>query len=336
MRVTFKVGLAMFVLAITISTQSYAASKVVSIPVGTVPLQVGLNVKTNRIYVANLNSNNVSVIDGNTDTVIATVSVGNSPVDVGVNSVTNMIYVPNSGDNTVSVIDGASNTVVATIGGLSVPFRLGVNTETNQIFVSNFNSNTVSVFSGKDNTLVATVPVGNGPAGVKVNSLANLIYISNLSSGTISVIDGSTDTVSKTYTLPVGASPGNIALDPVSNQLFLTDGFNLVVYAVDAASGKLLQTIAGGKVPFKAPSGVAMFQPGKTILVSDNSSLNAVVEFSQTTYGATAGLTGGSAPVGIVVNRKTGKVYVAESGNGTVNVYSSASPTTVRPQRRNQ
>ncbi|WP_255300921.1 hypothetical protein [Bacillus thuringiensis] len=38
----------------------------------------------NRIYVTNNNSNNVSMIDGNTSTVIATVSVGASPYGVGV------------------------------------------------------------------------------------------------------------------------------------------------------------------------------------------------------------------------------------------------------------
>jgi DNA-binding beta-propeller fold protein YncE len=63
-----------------------------------------------------------------------------------------------------------------------------------------------------------------------------------------------------------------------------------------------------------------MFQPGKSVLVSD-SSLNAVVLVSEGTYSATAGLAGGSAPYGIAVNRKTGKIYVAEFDSGTVNVY---------------
>ncbi|MCJ7992690.1 hypothetical protein MUB15_31740 [Priestia sp. OVS21] len=39
----------------------------------------------NRIYVANSSSNNVSVIDGNTNSVIATVPVGTNPRGVGVN-----------------------------------------------------------------------------------------------------------------------------------------------------------------------------------------------------------------------------------------------------------
>jgi YVTN family beta-propeller protein len=59
----------------------------------------------NRIYVANAGSNTVSVIDGTTNTVVATVTVGTTPFGVAVNPTTNRIYVTNSGSNTVSVIE---------------------------------------------------------------------------------------------------------------------------------------------------------------------------------------------------------------------------------------
>ncbi len=78
---------------------------IATIPVGTWPLfGVGVNTITNRIYVANVGSNNVSVIDGATNAVVATVSVGDFPKAVGANPNTNRIYVTNDNDNTVSVI----------------------------------------------------------------------------------------------------------------------------------------------------------------------------------------------------------------------------------------
>ena len=57
----------------------------------------------NRIYVANYWSNNVSVIDANTNTVVATVAVGSYPYGVAVNSTTNRIYVANYGSNNVKI-----------------------------------------------------------------------------------------------------------------------------------------------------------------------------------------------------------------------------------------
>jgi len=299
---------------------SALAGSVVTIPVGTVPMYVAVNQTTNLIYVSNLNSNNVSVIDGVTNTVVATVPVGNSPEILDVNPITNMVYVANSEGNSVSVIDGSTNTVIATIANMSDPFGVTVNSITNQIFVSNLNGNNVAVIDGATNTIIATVPVGNTPAGVRVNSATNLIYIANVGSGTISVIDGTDDAVTNTFTLPQGAAPGIIALDPITSHLFITDGFNEVLYVLDASAGTLLKTITGGKVPFKSISYVAMFQPGKSILVSD-SSLDSLTEFNENTYAAAVGRKAVSGPDGIAFNRKTGKIYVAELFSGTVTVY---------------
>jgi YVTN family beta-propeller protein len=54
----------------------------------------------------------VSVIDGETNSVIKTIPVGASPTDVAVNPNNNLIYVANVDSNTVSVIDGETNEVV--------------------------------------------------------------------------------------------------------------------------------------------------------------------------------------------------------------------------------
>ena len=58
---------------------------------GALPCGVAVNPTTNRIYVANLNSKNVSVIDGGTNKVVATVPVGSWPRGVAVNPTSNRI-----------------------------------------------------------------------------------------------------------------------------------------------------------------------------------------------------------------------------------------------------
>ncbi|HEV2396451.1 MAG TPA: hypothetical protein VGS27_05900 [Candidatus Sulfotelmatobacter sp.] len=323
-RSLFSAGL---VLAATCFVASSATSTVKSIPVGNAPRFLTVNQITNRIYVSNLTDSTVSVIDGASDSVIATIPVGSFPEAVDVNSVTNLIYVANLLSGTVSVIDGASNAVVATISGVVSPFGVAVNPITNQIFVSSSNGqNYVAVIDGATNTILTKIPVANIPNGLTVNSTANVIYVANEASGTVSVIDGSSDAVVNTFALPQGAEPFLIGLDPITNRLFVTAPNYAVVYVLDASVGTLLETITAGKVAFKSPAAAIMFKPGKTVLVSD-SSLNAVIEFSETTYSALAGLKGGNGPFGIAVNRKAGKIYVAESGNNTVNVYSGFGAT---------
>src|SRR5215471_7655976 len=67
-----------------------------TIPVGTQPFSIALNPITNRIYVANEHSSNVTVINGINNST-TTVNVGSSANAVAVNPVTNMIYVASNG-----------------------------------------------------------------------------------------------------------------------------------------------------------------------------------------------------------------------------------------------
>ncbi|PEQ45635.1 YncE family protein, partial [Bacillus cereus] len=80
----------------------------------------------NFAYATNSGSNNVSVIDTSTNTVVATVLVGNSPFGVAITPDGNFAYVTNSGSNNVSVIDTSTNTVVATVLVGSLPLGVAI------------------------------------------------------------------------------------------------------------------------------------------------------------------------------------------------------------------
>jgi YVTN family beta-propeller protein len=72
--------------------------------VGTLPIGVAVNPKTNTIYVADSGNAAMSLISGRTDTVTATITVGNFPEWVAANPKTNTAYVSNYQDNTASLL----------------------------------------------------------------------------------------------------------------------------------------------------------------------------------------------------------------------------------------
>ena len=72
-----------------------------------------LNQKTDTIYVANWDSNTISVINARSNKIIGTIAVQGSPYDISLNSYTNMMYV--QGPNSISVINATSNKVIDTI-----------------------------------------------------------------------------------------------------------------------------------------------------------------------------------------------------------------------------
>ena len=78
-----------------------------------------------KAYIANYNSNTISVIDTSTNTVTSTVNVGNNPLGVAVNPAGTKVYVTNGASNTVSAIGTATNTVTATVNVGNWPFTFG-------------------------------------------------------------------------------------------------------------------------------------------------------------------------------------------------------------------
>ena len=64
-------------------------------------------------YVANTGSNNVTVIDGATNS--TSTGWGNTPTGIAVNSVTNKIYVTNNGSSNVATVIDAANEPTSTV-----------------------------------------------------------------------------------------------------------------------------------------------------------------------------------------------------------------------------
>jgi YVTN family beta-propeller protein len=175
---------------------------IATIPVGSVPIGVAVNATSNKTYVANSRSNNISVIDEASDKVVATVADPNAiaPFAVAVNATTNMIYVANSQSNNLTVIDGGTNAVIATIPVGTSPSAVAADSQTNFIYVANAgNSQTddpgnITVINGATNaTATLTDPNAKGPVAVAANSVTNKIYVANSGSNNVTVIDGAHD-----------------------------------------------------------------------------------------------------------------------------------------------
>ncbi|MBK7470247.1 MAG: YncE family protein [Betaproteobacteria bacterium] len=124
------------------SLAAHADAVIGSVAGGMNASAMAVNTATNRIYVANVDDSNVTVIDGLT---LATSSVpaGTGPGTLAVNAVTNRIYVANRGSNDVTVIDGATNgTTTMAVG--SGPTDVAVNPVTNKIYTANAKWTTAS------------------------------------------------------------------------------------------------------------------------------------------------------------------------------------------------
>jgi YVTN family beta-propeller protein len=115
---------------------------------------VAVDPLTNKSYVANSDSNSVTVIDGATNST-TTVTSGTNPTAVAVNPDTNRVYVSNAGSGNVTVIDGTNNST-ATVAAGTGPQAVAVNSVTNRIYAANYGSNNVTVIDWANKSLTLT------------------------------------------------------------------------------------------------------------------------------------------------------------------------------------
>jgi YVTN family beta-propeller protein len=294
--------------------RGYSQTPVATVGAGTVPIAVAVNPVTNKIYVANNRSDDVTVIDGAANTT-ATVAVGAGPAAVAVDPVTNKIYVANIGAGNVTVIDGATDsTVTVPVGGL--PSAVAVNPVTNTIYVANAGGNNVTVIDGATNT-TTTVAAGTYPFAVAVNPVTNKIYVANQISNNVTVIDGATNT---TTTVTVGTTPYAVAVDPVTNKIYVANEISSDATVIDGATNTTTTVSAGTE-----PNAVAVNPVTNKIYVANRGDTVTVIDgATNTTTPVATGIGSGV----VAVNPVTNKIYVAHVSTANVTVIDGATNAT--------
>src|SRR6266566_6348150 len=153
---------------------------------------------TNRLYVSNVNDNDVSVIAPASGNTITTISLGGGSTPVGEAAYGNHVYVADYGGHSVSVIDTTTNTVVTTIslGNNIYPERLSVSNDGKRLYAGDIGSaGTVSVIDTSTNTVSRTLTGFSMPQYMVENLSGTRLYVINQnccsSNGYVSVLDTS-------------------------------------------------------------------------------------------------------------------------------------------------
>ncbi len=270
------------------------------------------------IYVANLGSNNVSVIDSNTNSVIATIPVGDNPDGIAVSVDGTRTYVADFLSNDVSVIDNALKTVVATIPVGAGP--VGIATQSPNApfaYVALKGDRSVAVVDTAANTLSAKITVDGAPQSIAVAAWNPFTYYVTESfpvgPGDVAVIDTSTNTV--TAKIAVGVRPNRIALSQRASLAYVTNFGSFSISVIDLGTNSVTGTIGLSL----RPSSVAITPDGRSAYLTSSGSFSTTIIQTQT--GATrASIPVGTEPSAIAMVQSSPFTYVTNFGSDTVSV----------------
>ncbi len=325
------------------------------------PTRIAVNPETNLIYLVNREADNVSVVDGATNQVVANVKVGSKPNGIDVNPVTNLIYVGDSSGD-ISVIDGQTNRVIATIesvlSGLTdpsiptprplarildstsmTPDFIAVNPETNLIYVGSPGTFFMGVIDGATHTVIDSIALifefspGSGvsaiPTGIVVNPVMNFIYVSSGFDVTFFfAIDGSSNRIADTASFE-GMS-GDIALNVETNRIYVAQTTVNLAGVVDGSTNNIIATI-GKTDPFtKRTPKIGINTSTNHVYVSDpeSSKLYVINGFTNEIVNV---LMEDAVPSGIAVNSKSNLVYVLDKTSSIVTVIEDNNKASMTP-----
>ena len=316
------------------------------IPVGTNPTQIAINPVTNKIYVANSGSDNVTVINASTGAT-TTVAVNDDPRWLGINVETNRIYVAHLTAANTAIIDGETDTNFRTLlnggGGWTA-----VNPLKNSTYQIRFGTaDEVNIIEG-DLIKLTFASRSFEPVAIAVNPVNNRVYLANKTTTDISANDLTTPVFyppllcpdgsggfrpqppdpipgqPDTYNLPcidVPNVPVSVAINPVTNR----------IYALSESSPNAISVINGTNHTFTSLNPPAA-GTGRVIAVNPVTNMiyaafsgSLVVIDGQSNAMTVIPAAGG--PVAIGINVFTNMVYVPNA-DGTMLVLNGATGAT--------
>ncbi|HET7247937.1 MAG TPA: YncE family protein [Streptosporangiaceae bacterium] len=280
------------------------------------PVAVATDPATGMVYVTE--PFKLVVIDGKTNTVVASVHVPDSVFGVATDSATGMVYVSDPAHLSVLVINGKTNKVTATIkvgGGI---FWFAVNPLTDRIYAQ-ANTNTglesVVVIDGRTNKVVARIDDQNLSEGVAVNPVTNTVY--SAAPGSILIISGQTNKVTGTISAVGGL---DIATNPRTDTIYVSTlaGQSAFVSVIDGKTRTLTTMIPVSDIFDLAVDRLTNF------VYDANYDRSTVAVIDGRTNSVVANVPVGRHPRDVAVNQQTNTIYVTDTGSRSVSVIAGA------------
>ncbi len=280
-----------------------------SIPIDGSPYALALDNTTQRLYVSDSESGNVTVISASNDSVVTTIVLGSGagPLGIAYNAYNKDVYVAESDLDRIGVIATMNDSVTQTINLPGQPFGLAPDSNTGMVYVGMLSQQLV-VISGLNQSVVTTLNVLGGQVALAADSHTHRLY---LGSTNITVVNTTSLTVAE-Y-IAVGVEPTGIGVDEATGRVYVADFMSSDVAVIDEGSS----TVVGLFRSDPGPLGIAWNDVSRDVYVTEHATgmliqvdgrTAAVLSSSDLAYGLT----------GIAANDRTGNLFVASMGNSRV------------------
>lgn len=162
-----------------------------------------------KIYVANIGSGSVTVIDVAKDE-IKQIETDDGCEGMDITPDGKYVWVGNRAADNISVIDTKTDTVIETVPCKGFPIRVKATPDGKHVLVSCATANEVAVFDAKTYKEKTRINTGTAPIGVLVTPDGKRAYVANTRANTVTVLDlGTWEMIGK---IKAGNTPDGLGL----------------------------------------------------------------------------------------------------------------------------
>jgi DNA-binding beta-propeller fold protein YncE len=211
------------------------------IPLGSVHGRIdhmAVDLKRQRLFVAELGNASVGVVDLANRKLLQTIAGLKEPQGVGYEPSTDTLYVANAGDGSVRLFEGTEYKPKGQIELGSDADNVRVDTAANRIFIG-YGSGALAVIDPAARSKVGDIPVKAHPEGFQIDPDTSQIFVNVPDAHGIAVVDRASQKQTGKWPIPDHGANFPMALDPVRRQV-------LVIFRAPAELGVF--SIIGGKL----------------------------------------------------------------------------------------
>ncbi|MBI4114263.1 MAG: hypothetical protein HY445_00280 [Candidatus Niyogibacteria bacterium] len=216
------------------------------------PQGIVVDEEKNLIYVTNLGSDTITVIDGATQKPIKKIKVNLAPHNIFLDKKTKKLYVISPPDGSIAIVDTRNPDYPAKTVKIDGQARGGaINSRTNTFYVSNTTKATLEVLDMAREEFVSTIsfPAKSFPLISSIDEERNIIYTALYGGSSVAVTNGATNKIEKQ--IPVGQNPIWVKHIPQIDRVFVTVEGEKKVLVIDPKTREIIQSIEMDGIPYR-------------------------------------------------------------------------------------
>jgi YVTN family beta-propeller protein len=282
-----------------------------------------------RIYVANSDGDNISVIDPASNTVIGDIKVSANPHGIVSSPDKSRFYISSESKDVLDVVDRRTGKIIRSVPLGRRPNNVAITPDGKRVYVCIRQESWVDIVDTASLEKVKSVEVGRGPHNVYCTPDGKYMLATSMEENKLTAIDIKTEKAA--FEIPVGGVPRPLVIEAGADhtpvrlfvQLSNLHGFAVVDYASRKVTDRILlpDAPAGARplIPQTFSHGIGIAPDGKTLWVNsllDNSvsvySLPALERLSTTPVG--------HGPDWLTFTPDNQRCYVSNAGSNSVSV----------------